>query len=97
MNFKVEFKDDSVKIRKSSSQSNQVFRLPFDTLTKNKCAFDIKNPFIVYILYARNLKKEMGVTLHDNSKDEKRPFAIFIEPEDFDRAIEVLKSNPENA
>ena len=46
-------KHGSVRITKRNSQT-QIYRMPYELLTPKKCEFDVKNPFIVYILYANN-------------------------------------------
>jgi hypothetical protein len=52
--FVIEFqKNGSVKITKRNSQA-QIYRMPYELLTPGKCEFEVKNPFIVYILYAHN-------------------------------------------
>nr|DAU83338.1 MAG TPA: hypothetical protein [Caudoviricetes sp.] len=52
--FQVEYqKNGSIKITKRNSQA-QIYRMPFELLTPGKCEFNVKNPFIVYILFAHN-------------------------------------------
>lgn len=45
---------------------------------------------------AKNLKRELGLRIYDNSKDRDRPNAVFIPKDQFDKAIDVLKMNKAN-
>lgn len=52
-NYRVSYKNGSIKVAKNSS-INEIYRLPYETLSPSKCEFDIDNNFIVYILYEHN-------------------------------------------
>jgi len=49
----VYFDDGSVRLAKRNSQT-KIYRIPYGVLTPETCRFQIDNPFIVYILRARN-------------------------------------------
>lgn len=53
--FVIEYqKNGSVRITKRNSQA-QIYRMPYELLTPGKCEFEVRNPFIVYILYTHNI------------------------------------------
>ena len=52
--FVIEYqKNGSIRITKRNSQA-QIYRMPYELLTPGKCEFEVKNPFIVYILHSHN-------------------------------------------
>lgn len=43
-----------------------------------------------------NIVNELHLTVDDNSNDEERPYAIFVNGSDFEKVVEILKRNPKN-
>lgn len=52
--FQIEYEENgSVKVTRKNHKT-QVYKIPFSNLTPKKVGFEVKNPFVVYILFARN-------------------------------------------